>query len=250
MTASLFLSRARLRDDISATSVVELLGSSGPGHALAGHRLVWTLFADDPERERDFLWREDERGRFYILSTRPPEDRRGLFELDPPRAFSPALRAGDRLRFALRVNATVARRTDDENKRGKPRDIVMDALFRSGAAADTRAAVRARLLHGVAHAWLASRGRRHGFSLVSPSLDAATHHEDWEEGGTEPFRVLGYRAVRIPRSGGAQPMRIGVLDLEGELVVDDGDALIAGIARGFGRAKAFGCGLMLIRRRP
>jgi CRISPR system Cascade subunit CasE len=43
-------------------------------------------------------------------------------------------------------------------------------------------------------------------------------------------------------------MRIGVLDLEGVLVVSDPARLCHCLAHGFGRAKAFGCGLMMIRR--
>ncbi|WP_243641924.1 type I-E CRISPR-associated protein Cas6/Cse3/CasE [Rhodovulum steppense] len=42
--------------------------------------------------------------------------------------------------------------------------------------------------------------------------------------------------------------QFGILDLEGRIEVTDPEALLARLARGFGRAKAFGCGLMLIRR--
>ena len=38
----------------------------------AHHRLIWTLFADSPDRRRDFLWRDEGAGRFTILSHRPP----------------------------------------------------------------------------------------------------------------------------------------------------------------------------------
>jgi CRISPR system Cascade subunit CasE len=43
-------------------------------------------------------------------------------------------------------------------------------------------------------------------------------------------------------------MRVGVLDFEGMLVVEAPELFLASVAQGFGRAKAFGCGLMLIRR--
>lgn len=57
-------------------------------------------------------------------------------------------------------------------------------------------------------------------------------------------------------------MRLSVLDLEGILVVTDpaafldkvalklGTASDAAAQAGFGRAKAFGCGLMLLKRAP
>jgi len=58
--------------------------------------------------------------------------------------------------------------------------------------------------------------------------------------------VLAYQVHHLAR--GTAPMRIGVLDYEGILEITDPAAFTTAIARGFGRAKAFGCGLMLIRR--
>ncbi len=249
MTGPVYLTRATLRDDVAAEAAGALLAARGEGvRSLAGHHLVWTLFGDDPARKRDFLWREDEQGRFYILSSRLPEDRLGLFTVDPPRSFAPELRPGDRLRFALRVNATVARRTTDDRSRGKPRDVVMHALHLAGVPSGARAGARAALLDEVARGWLAARGAKHGFALSPAASRDDRDEEAWESSPRDPFRVIGYRAMRIPRGAGAAPMRIGVLDLEGELVVDDPAKLVARIVTGFGRARGFGCGLMLIRR--
>ena len=62
------------------------------------------------------------------------------------------------------------------------------------------------------------------------------------------FRVRGYRVLTIDRGRRARPLRAGVLDLEGLLEIRDPERFLAALAQGFGRAKAFGCGLMLIRR--
>ena len=43
-------------------------------------------------------------------------------------------------------------------------------------------------------------------------------------------------------------MLYSTLDFQGVLTVGDPDSLLPAIARGFGAAKAYGCGLMLIRR--
>ena len=53
--------------------------------------------------------------------------------------------------------------------------------------------------------------------------------------------------LRISRPGSAA-IRLGTLEYEGSLVVRDPAAFLAGLFTGFGRARAFGCGLMLIRR--
>jgi CRISPR system Cascade subunit CasE len=245
-----YLSRARLRADAPIAALRELLVPEEQGSRIAAaHRLVWTLFADDPDRRRDFLWREGEPGSFYILSARRPDDRHGLFDLEPPKTFAPALAAGDRLAFALRVNATVARKAvgkagPEGRVRGGRCDIVMDAL--SAVPQGERAEARAALLSRVSGEWLARQGEAHGFEP-----DPAPSAEGWlGEGLTPPgvTRATGYRVLRVDRGPRASPMQAGVLDLEGTLTVRDPDRFVAAVRHGFGRAKAFGCGLMLIRR--
>lgn len=261
----MYLSRARLRRDVPAAALRRLLvADDAAPRTAAAHQLVWTLFADAPDRRRDFLWREAEPGMFYLLSSRLPEDHHGLFAVDPPKPFAPALAAGDRLAFVLRANATVARQAEgkararDGRVRGGRCDVVMDALR---GADDDRAGARRTVLDGAAHAWLRRQGERHGFALdpLPTSASAvAVHSFDDDEGGDEltgggaagRFRVAGYRVLRVDRGGRAARLQLGVLDVEGVLTVRDPAAFIAALGTGFGRAKAFGCGLMLVRRAP
>ena len=243
----MYLTRARLRRNAPASALRAVLTPDGRDERAAStHRLVWTLFSDSPDRERDFLWREAEPGAFYCLSSRVPDDHHGLFDVEPPKLFQLALSPGDRLRFLLRVNATVSRGgqpPEDGNPgvRGKPHDIVMDAL--QGVARDDRADSRRRLLVPVAHAWMSRQGAQHGFSL-----EPLSEHDT--DGGWQPesFTVLGYRVLAIDRGRGKKPLNAGVLDIQGELQVQDPQAFERAVHRGFGRAKAFGCGLMLLRR--
>jgi CRISPR system Cascade subunit CasE len=62
--------------------------------------------------------------------------------------------------------------------------------------------------------------------------------------------VTGYRTLRLDRAGRGAEARIGVLDFEGTLEVTNPTSFIEAIGHGLGRSKAFGCGLMLIRRAP
>lgn len=235
----LLLSRARLRRDVPAAALWrELAPANDERRMQASHRLVWTLFADSPERQRDFLWRESEPGTFYLLSARPPEDRHNLFEIDPPKVFAPALCAGEVLRFSLRANATVARRPGGaagERLRGKPSDVVMDALHDLAPGRD-RAAARRDAVHSAGRAWLCARGASAGFRLMSDESAAA---------GPDSC-VTGYRVLEI--GDRKDRVRLGLLDFDGLLMVDDPVRMVDAIRQGFGRAKAFGCGLMLIRR--
>jgi CRISPR system Cascade subunit CasE len=239
-----FLTRARLRADISTAALRALLvPNSDSGRAGAGHKLVWTLFADSADRDRDFLWREARPGTFYLLSCRPPNDRQGLFDLDPPKRFAPVLRAGDRLEFSLRANATIAR-GGGPGVRGKPCDVVMDALHATPR--DARATERRRLMCKAGIAWLARQGERAGFVL--PEMSARPNEPDTVVEDVMPVRVTAYRTWRVAHRG--PKAKIGVLDFEGMVQVTDPDAFVTALGRGFGRAKAFGCGLMLIRRAP
>ena len=77
------LARARLRRDQPAEALARILVPEEPGARLgAAHSLVWALFADSPDRRRDFLWREMRPGEFLILAARPPSDPHGLFDLE------------------------------------------------------------------------------------------------------------------------------------------------------------------------
>lgn len=243
MTAPpLYLSRARVRRLAPAAALRELLLPSDDGRrAGAGHRLVWTLFADAPERERDFLWREADAGTFYLLSRRAPTDVHGLFDLDPPKPFAPALAAGDRLAFSLRANATVAKK--EGRARGRRADVVMAAI--KDVPSSTRAAARAEAVETAGRGWLEAQGARCGFALAAASDESG----DDEGEGTAPrptLRVTGYRTLRVDHAGPAA--RIGVLDFDGVLEVRDPARFVAALGTGIGRAKAFGCGLMLVRR--
>ena len=218
---SLFLSHIRLSRSPSAQALAGLLMPEDQAQRYsAQHNLLWSVFADGPERKRDFLWREDTDGSFLVLSERPPSQT-DLFKPHQVKPFAPSLSAGDHLQFLLRVNATRMRK----NQRV---DVVMDALHdipQSG-----RAALRMESAGKEGRAWLERQGTASGFRL----LDTTVHD---------------YSAVTLPviRGRKGRP-HFGIIDLSGKLEVEDPDTFLASIAKGFGRAKAFGCGLMLVRR--
>ena len=227
MTAALFLSRIRLRQDASVGALAKLLvPDNAPGRRDASHRLIWSVFTDSADRRRDFLWREEAPGRFLALSARPPEDTHNLCEIDW-KPFEPALSVGDHLGFSLRANPTVARSTGP-GQRGKRHDVVMDALHKLPRG--ERASERLGAVVAAGRAWFARQGEARGFAPIDEAA------------------VDGYETMRIPRANRNKPAEFGVLDISGRLEVRDPAVFLASLSQGFGRARAFGCGLMLIRR--
>jgi CRISPR system Cascade subunit CasE len=221
------LARARLRRDCPAQALARVLVPDTAGAQLgAAHSLVWALFADGRDRRRDFLWRQTRPGEFLILAARPPVDPHGLFALEY-KPFAPVLHSGQRLGFDLRANPVVSV-PEKPGRRGQRRDIVTHALAKLAPA--ERTAKRESKIREVGAAWLANKGAAAGFSF-----DPGELHIDGEEW------------VRIPRQQ-APAVTFSTLTFQGVLRVEDPGRFLAGLLAGFGAAKAYGCGLMLIRR--
>ena len=221
---SMYLSRLTLNPAASAKTLMPLLNPVDPSQAAdAHHRLVWSVFSDSHKRTRDFLWRYEGDGRFMALSARPPVGC-NLFLPPETKTFCPDLRSGDSLHFLLRANATRVRK--QAHGRSVRVDVVMDRLHDLSPA--ERTVQRPALMQTAARDWMALQGTRNGF---------------------EAARVVaeGYTTLELGRKR-RQGATLGLLDLSGQINVTDPVHFLSALARGFGRAKAWGCGLMLIRR--
>lgn len=220
---NLYLSRIRLSRSPAVQALSPLLASQDHAlHRSADHNLLWSVFADGPERKRDFLWRAEADGSYLTLSARPPQPL-DLFEPHDIKPFTPVLTQGDQLSFVLRANATRMKRG------GKRVDVVMDALQTVPTA--SRVSERMDLAQREGAAWLERQGKAAGFRPVFVNV---------EDYSTE--------TLSDPRGRRAGALRFGILDMTGQIEVTDPAAFVAQLEQGFGRAKAFGCGLMLIRR--
>ena len=169
-------------------------------------------------------------GTLLLLSARRPVDHHGLFEIDEPKAFAPVLEPGDRLRFSLRANPTVRKRNDQGQRHASRHDVVMDALY--PLPGDSRAERRTVAIREEGLQWARQAGRQGRF----------------RDTGGRGSSARGYRQHHIDRGVGKPALSFSSLDFEGVLEVQEPDLLPPAIAHGFGPAKAFGCGLMLIRR--
>jgi CRISPR system Cascade subunit CasE len=232
---SLFLSRLTLSDAPSVAALKHLIDPEERGRKQdAHHRLLWSAFAGDPDAPRDFLWRAEGNGVFFVLSRRRPADS-PFFALPQVKEFTPVLAPGDRLEFVLRANATRTRKTGEMTASGKERrkhdDVVMHAI--RDLTKGERAEVRMAAAETAGRAWLDGQGGRSGF-------------------GVERAAVADYSVVALPDHRGARKRQpqFGVLDMSGVIRIEDPSLFLTQMAQGFGRAKSFGYGLMMIRRAP
>ncbi len=218
------------------------------------HQALWTLLGRGPDQKRDFLFRAEEslgRPSFLVLSAQRPEAPAGGFWCVDPKPFAPALKVGQRLSFRLLASPVVTRGERVEGKKNKRvhrHDVVMDAA-RKLAEGGQPLPDPATLARDAGLAWLRAQAQRGGFRIVEAPVESIGEDGliEAEPASRAAVRVEGYRQHRIARRG-ATPIRFSTLDFEGLLEVSDPPAFLAKVAAGFGPQKAFGCGLMLLRR--
>lgn len=210
------------------------------------HQFLWHFFPAPEGVPRDFLFRRFEpqgnrrQALYYTVSDRPPVAPHAAWQV-ATREYAPSVKQGDCLRFDLRVNPTQARKREGKARRD---DVVMHAkkqiLAQRGLARWSDLPLTDRpplyeLADQAVREWLGDEERegfaaRHGFRVL------------------EDLRVDAYRQHRIARAG-EKPITLSTVDLSGTLIVIDAERFTRALLSGVGRAKGFGCGLLLVRRR-
>ena len=214
---------------------------------------------------------------YYVLSHQEPKNEHPLFSIES-KSYRPKLSSGDRLGFKLRVNPVVRRD-------GKRHDIVMDAqqswLRDQLQAMDlgcsgTKNALKAHLLDHAGNEQISAWGKIIEGGVFSQKLEQRLGRLDilewaiktvvelrvrkwWQEkserlgfdvavdeDGLPILESMAYQKHHLPEK--AQHAGFNSLDLSGELIVRDVAAFERLLFEGIGPSKAFGCGLMLIRR--
>lgn len=255
----MYLSRIELTAAIANYSQLGLLLKE---RSYGMHRLLWDLF----ESKERFLFREENTQEqlgserhlplYYVISTEKPVSESPIFKIYS-KPFAPQLTKGDQLVFKLRANPTIARKVDG-SKNSKRHDVVMDAQRQFLVAAckerglahvEKKSELRKLLL---SHPDFQNQEQR---NKLSDDLDAAIESAaiEWikKRGNTHGYELnsvqaTGYRWNALPekdRNAGFSSM-----DYEGILTVADPEAFTQMLILGLGPSKAFGCGLMLIRR--
>jgi CRISPR system Cascade subunit CasE len=236
---------SRIELDERHAGAGEAVAQAFGGGVYSDHQCLWNFFPASDGNARDFLFRrfEPQGGRqqalYYCVSDRPAMASHPAWRV-ACREYAPRVDRGDRLLFDLRVNPTQSHKRDGKSRRD---DVVMHAKKRILAErgvnrwADLPQGDRPSLYEladQAVRSWLgeevpAGFAARHGFRVLND------------------LRVDAYRQHRIARSGQA-PITLSAVDLSGTLTVADSEEFTRALLCGVGRAKAFGCGLLLVRR--
>ncbi|EBA7037708.1 type I-E CRISPR-associated protein Cas6/Cse3/CasE [Salmonella enterica] len=182
------------------------------------HQWLWEVFPGG--KERQFLYRREElQGafRFFVLSQERPAES-AIFDVQC-RPFAPELSVGQILRFTLRANPTIC-------KAGKRHDLLMEAKRQVKTQPDSRDIWTYQ--QQAALEWLSRQGEQNGFSLREASVDA-------------------YRQQQIRREKSRQMIQFSSVDYAGVLVVNNPVLFLQRLVQGYGKSRAFGCGMMLIK---
>ena len=224
----MYFSRIRLRSDANSGQLARQLCEKD---SYREHQMLWRLFDNDPDAKRDFLFRRDDQDgwpQFFVVSQRMPANQDNVWQIDH-QAYHPKLRSGLRLAFSLRANPVITRK--DTSGKSKRHDLVMDLKKQSGwqeSSSSERCSIY-ELVQQAGETWLSPRLERCGAKL-------------------ESLNTEGYIQHQTHKKGQAKSIRYSTLDLTGIVEVDNPPTFTEMLYRGIGPAKAFGCGLLLVRR--
>lgn len=182
------------------------------------HQWLWELFPG--EAQRSYLYRRETLQKefcFYVLSATAPQTEHALFGVQV-RPFAPGVEEGETLRFTLRANPVITRN-------GKRHDVLMNAK-REWRSANSDISLW-ECQQQAAIAWLAAQGEQSGFRLGQAT-------------------VAAYQQQQIVKSRG-EVIQFSCVDFAGVLQVTQPTLFLTRLAQGFGKCRAFGCGLMLIK---
>lgn len=203
------------------------------------HQLLWRLFGDDDQRQ--FIYRREQGNDqqdarlgqsnalpvFYMVSKDAPQSVNGL--LAQSKAYDPKITAGSQFAFDLRVNPTVAKR--DPNKKHSAKHDVLLLANREAKQGELSPQQKAANIKQVADNWLLSRCEQYGFS-IDPQAFLHDRHE----------------VHRFVKAKSKHSVNISSLDYHGLLTVQNVELFRKTLFEGLGRARGFGCGMMMIRK--
>jgi len=225
----MYFSRVTLMPHLlSRTEKMTMFG----GSAYSDHQLLWRMFSSE---QRGFLFRKEYGGHndngltqslpvYYVVSDEVPNDTLGLDIAT--KEYNPVIDVGMTFGFSLRANPVVAHKIE-----GRKNNSRRDVLLVAKAQAKEQGVEPLLPMDLAAKKWLLQRTENAGFSVEADQL----LHD-------------GHIMQKFSKKGAKAPITISMLDYDGLLTVTDVDLFRKTLFEGIGRARGFGCGMMMIRK--
>lgn len=206
------------------------------------HQILWRGFPglDRGENENRFLYRHDERETEHSVLVQSATIPDWSFLADEAegttadvKAFDPArLVEGISLRFLLRANPVVTRKYEDGSKRRIAVGSDREQLARKRGMNKDDLPTREQMLFD----WIEKNGNEGGFAIERGEnerilCDVGPNHD-----------------ITVHKPGKKDSVVLTAIDFTGILRVTDPAAFANTLQRGIGRGRAFGCGLISVRR--
>ena len=122
--------------------------------------------------------------------------------------------------------------------------VLLDGDYRYAERLDQKLTLREKLdwalraeIDNMLDEWMAKQGKQNGFTIVKDN-----HGKPKLQNSAYQWHALTGKAAKGKKSG------FSTVDFTGDLVVSDVEAFKKALFNGIGRSKAFGCGLMLVKR--
>ncbi|MBL7999541.1 MAG: type I-E CRISPR-associated protein Cas6/Cse3/CasE [Candidatus Kapabacteria bacterium] len=231
-----FISRIRLREDVTLADLRKHKILNASDYQL--HKLLWNVMSYAPDQKRDFIFRQtsmpDGMPEFLVVSKHQPQSSFGVWDIQC-KPYNVNLNNGDVLRYTLRCNP-VFTPFDRERIQSKAKstryDVIASAkrIEKEKAKKENKSIAinNQQLIYDTLLAWLEKRSLKNGFELDKTS-----------------FMVERYHYGQDPKS---KDKSLSILDVTGYLNITDTDTFLHTLTHGIGHAKAWGCGLMLVKR--
>lgn len=211
------------------------------------HQALWQLFDLPSNSSRPFLYREYEQGGqlfYYVLSSIKPKTDHPYF-LIQTKVFDPKFSIGQRLAFELRANPVVTLK--DEAGRSSRHDVLMQAkksMINQGFD-DAYSIDQAMFDAGVD--WITQPKRMQSWGVViHPNLELSAYTQHQFRRTREDIAQQN-QADTSKKGAVNKRIQFSSLDYTGALEIQDAALFYEQMLQGFGKQKAFGCGLMLVR---
>jgi CRISPR system Cascade subunit CasE len=223
----MFISRVTLKP---GPELFNLLKQKSGSDGYMAHQILWNLFPNDGNKKRGFIFHKDEKGavpQFLLVSETEPVKTGGVSVIS--KSYHPQLVKGQKLVFSLLANPVVSRKVEGK-KNSVKHDIWMDAKKQAKENGSEGVDI-VRACENATKLWLIQQGERCGFYLEEKDV-----------------LVDGYIQNRFYKRRNTKPILYSSIHYEGMLTVTNTEKFINTLFTGIGRSKAFGCGLMLVKR--